>query len=84
MEYPAIARELIERQRHDLDVRQRLIAEGKLSQGYNPKMEEVHLDNARRLQVIIGQIGWPAQEQVGEEASQAAWLSNMPLAYLHS
>jgi primosomal protein N'' len=37
-------------------------------------MEAVHLDNARRLQEIIDQIGWPAQEQVGEEASQAAWL----------
>lgn len=74
MLYPAIAHELIERQRHDLDVRQRLISEGKLSRGYNPEMEEVHLDNARRLQAIIGQIGWPAQEQVGEEASQAAWL----------
>lgn len=74
MLYPDIAHELIERQRHDLDVRQRLITEGKLTQGYNAEMEEVHLDNARRLQAIIGQIGWPAQEQVGEEASQAAWL----------
>ncbi|WP_240625905.1 DUF6624 domain-containing protein [Spirosoma pollinicola] len=34
----------------------------------------MHLDNARRLQEIIVHIGWPAQEQVGEEASQAAWL----------
>ncbi|GAB3782196.1 hypothetical protein GCM10028818_37560 [Spirosoma horti] len=74
MKFPAIAHELIERRKHDLDVRQRLIAEGKLFRGYNPEMEEVHLDNARRLQAIIGQIGWPAQEQVGQEASQAAWL----------
>ncbi|ADB41539.1 DUF6624 domain-containing protein [Spirosoma linguale] len=74
MLYPDIAQELIERQRNDLDSRQRLAAEGKLAGGYNPEMEEVHLDNARRLQEIIVQIGWPAQEQVGEEASQAAWL----------
>ncbi|GAB3794281.1 hypothetical protein GCM10028819_07460 [Spirosoma humi] len=74
MEYPDIAHELIERRRHDLDVRQRLIEEGRLFRGYNPDMEEVHLANARRLQTIIDQIGWPAQEQVGEEASQAAWL----------
>ncbi|MFD2573071.1 DUF6624 domain-containing protein [Spirosoma soli] len=72
--YPDIAQELIERRNHDLDVRQRLITEGKLFRGYNPEMEEVHLDNARQLQEIIVQIGWPAQEQVGEEASQAAWL----------
>lgn len=74
MLYPDIAQELIERRRHDLDVRQRLITEGKLFRGYNPEMEEVHLHNAQRLQEIIVQIGWPAQEQVGEEASQAAWL----------
>lgn len=74
MLYPDIAKELIERRKHDLDVRQRLITEGKLFRGYNPEMEKVHLDNAQRLQEIIVQIGWPAQEQVGEEASQAAWL----------
>lgn len=74
MLYPDIAQELTERRRHDLDVRQRLVTEGKLFRGYNPEMEEVHLGNARRLQEIIVQIGWPAQEQVGEEASQAAWL----------
>lgn len=74
MLYPDIANELIERRRHDLEVRERLITEGKLFRGYNPEMEAVHLDNARRLQEIIVQIGWPAQEQVGEEASEAAWL----------
>jgi hypothetical protein len=74
MAYPDITQELIERRRYDLDTRQRLIAEGKLVGGYNPDMEAVHLDNACRLQEIIDQIGWPALEQVGEEASQAAWL----------
>ncbi|MGF7218224.1 hypothetical protein GGR92_004401 [Spirosoma lacussanchae] len=74
MLYPDLARELIERRGHDLRVRQRLITEGKLFHGYNPEMEAVHLDNAHWLQDIISQIGWPAQEQVGEEASQAAWL----------
>jgi len=74
MLYPDLARELIERRGHDLRVRQRLITEGKLFSGYHPKMEAVHLDNARWLQKLISQIGWPAREQVGEEASQAAWL----------
>ncbi|QJD80107.1 DUF6624 domain-containing protein [Spirosoma rhododendri] len=74
MLYSDIARELIERREHDLAVRQRLIEEGTLFRGYSPEMEAVHLDNARQLQSIIAQIGWPAREQVGEEASQAAWL----------
>lgn len=74
MLYSDVAKELIERARHDLAVRQQLIEAGKLSDGYNPEMEAVHLDNARWLQALIEQIGWPAQEQVGEAASQAAWL----------
>lgn len=69
-----IAQALVELRSRDLVVRQRLLAEGKLFRGYHPEMEEVHLDNAQRLQEIIQQIGWPTQEQVGEEASQAAWL----------
>ncbi|WP_288424896.1 DUF6624 domain-containing protein [uncultured Spirosoma sp.] len=74
MLYPAIANELLERANHDLAVRQQLLDAGELSGGYNSDMEAVHLSNARWLQTIISQIGWPAQEQVGEAASQAAWL----------
>jgi hypothetical protein len=74
MLHPDIAQELVERRNHDLGVRQRLITEGKLFRGYNPEMERVHLDNAQRLEEIISQISWPTYEQVGEEASQAAWL----------
>ena len=74
MLYPDVAKELIERANHDLAVRQQLLDAGKLSGGYNPDMEAVHLSNARWLQALIEQIGWPAQEQVGGAASQAAWL----------
>lgn len=74
MLHPHIAQKLVERRRRDLDVRQRLIAEGKLFGGYNSEMEKIHLENAQYLREIIVQIGWPTQEQVGEEASQAAWL----------
>lgn len=74
MLYPEIAHELIERADHDLTVRQQLLDAGKLSGGYNPDMEAVHLSNAQWLHELIEQIGWPAQEQVGEAASQAAWL----------
>ncbi|WP_020605017.1 DUF6624 domain-containing protein [Spirosoma spitsbergense] len=74
MSHPAIAQELVERRERDLSVRQQLIDEGKLFGGYNPEMEKIHLENARRLQEIIDQIGWPTHERVGEEGSQAAWL----------
>ncbi|KAF2328121.1 DUF6624 domain-containing protein [Flavobacterium ginsenosidimutans] len=69
-----IARELIEMARHDLEVREALLKEGKLSPGYNPDMERVHKKNAQRLEEIIDSIGYPTKSSVGEEASQAAWL----------
>lgn len=86
MEHPAIAHELIERQRHDLDVRQRLIIEGKLSRGYDPEMEEVHLDNARRLQAIIGQISLPSFMKrtlaLMEEQQKTRTINAVNLAFL--
>jgi hypothetical protein len=69
-----IARELIEMARRDLSVRERLLSEGKLFHGYNPEMEQVHIDNASRLKEIIMEIGWPTISKVGEQASDAAWL----------
>ncbi|GAB3219746.1 DUF6624 domain-containing protein [Spirosoma arcticum] len=74
MIYSEIARELIERRKNDFTVRQRLIEEGKLFGSYNSEMEKVHHENAHALEKIIAQIGWPTRKQVGEEASQAAWL----------
>jgi len=69
-----IAKELIEMAQHDLQVRDKLIKEGKLSVGYNPEMESVHKKNAARLNEIINVIGYPTRLIVGEEASNAAWL----------
>ncbi|QHV96940.1 DUF6624 domain-containing protein [Spirosoma endbachense] len=69
-----IAQELIQLATHDLAVREQLLQENKLSNGYNPSMEAVHRANAVRLREIIGQIGWPTRSKVGEEASEAAWL----------
>lgn len=74
MTYSEISSELIERRKNDFNVRQRLIEEEKLFGSYNPEMEKVHLENAYALDQIIAQIGWPTRKQVGEEASQAAWL----------
>lgn len=72
--YPLIAAQLIQLARHDVEVRQRLLEENKLSPGYHPAMEAVHQQNAARLKEIILLIGWPTPSKVGNEASEAAWL----------
>lgn len=69
-----IAEELIRLAEYDLQVREKLLKENKLSNGYNPEMEAVHIANASRLKKIIELIGWPTQSKVGEDASNAAWL----------
>lgn len=72
--YNSIAKELVEMAQYDLQVREELLKDGKLSNGYNPDMERVHKNNAMRLDEIINSIGYPTKSSVGEEASQAAWL----------
>lgn len=69
-----IASELIEMARYDLQVREELLKAGKLSPGYHPDMEHVHLQNAARLEEIVDSMGYPTRSKVGEQASEAAWL----------
>jgi hypothetical protein len=57
----------------DERVRTELAATGELFEGYHPKMEAVHLDNAARLEELIEQYGWIRPSLVGEEAAKAAW-----------
>lgn len=68
------AKELTELADHDWTVREKLFAEGQLSDGYHPEMEKVHKTNAKRLREIMGEIGFPAISKVGKKASDAAWL----------
>lgn len=74
MVYPEIAIELIKLAENDLAVREQLLNQGKLSEGYNPQMREVHQKNSLILRDIIKQIGYPTISKVGEKASGAAWL----------
>jgi hypothetical protein len=37
-------------------------------------MERVHRENAQALEEVLGEQGWPLRSQVGEDASEAAWL----------
>jgi len=69
-----IAKELIDRAKHDLYIREELLRDGKLSSGYHPDMERIHVKNAIRLDEIIDSIGYPTISKVGKEASDAAWL----------
>ena len=58
----------------DLRVREELLQTGELGQGYAPRMEAVHRQNAARLKQIIAEHGWPDRELVGDDGTLAAWF----------
>ncbi len=55
-------------------VRQRLVDDGSLFDGYSPLMAIVHRRNGDRLGEIVDAHGWPGVSLVGEDGADAAWL----------
>ena len=74
MNYSNIAKEIVALQDADLELRSKLIREGRMNNGYYPEMEKMHNRNADILAGIIDQIGYPTIDKVGEEANEATWL----------
>src|SRR5581483_10672223 len=58
----------------DRRLRQELLENGELGDGYAPRIEALHYKNASRLKEIIVEHGWPDREVVGEEGTLAAWF----------
>lgn len=66
---------LIAMRETDARVREELAASGELFDGYSPKMEQVHLENAAELERMIEENGdWLGKSLVGEDGAEAAWL----------
>ena len=61
-------------QNSDLELREKLISEGKLGEGYNDEMQNLHNQNAEVLNEIIDIIGFPTVEKVGNQSAYSAWL----------
>jgi len=74
MDFKSIAERIIQLKNDDLELRNNLIKEGKLWDGYNEEMEAMHNRNAKELNDIINKINYPTIDKVGKEASEAAWL----------
>lgn len=74
MDYEGVAERIIALKNADLELRDKLIHNGQLGEGYNEEMAALHNRNAKVLDEIIDSIGYPTSDKVGEEASEAAWL----------
>lgn len=71
---PSLREELLLMATEDQRVRAELAATGALFDGYHPRMELVHEQNAQRLTAIIEEHGWPGRSLVGSDGAHAAWL----------
>ena len=67
--------ELVALKQRDTETRSRLLKEGKLYGDYASEMQQVHRENANRLDRIIAKYGWPGISLVGLEGCRAAWLT---------
>ncbi len=70
----ALRRELLAMAAEDGRVRQALLGEGVLFDGYHPRMEAVHRSNAARMIEVLDAGGWPGASRVGQDGAEAAWL----------
>ena len=74
MDYKAIAKKIIELKNADYELRDRLVQNRQVGEGYNEEMKELHNRNAEILNEIIDTIGYPTIDTVGKKACEAAWL----------
>jgi len=74
MNYKGIAKKIIDLKNADLKLRDKLIQNKQLGEGYNEEMRQLHNKNAALLNEIINTIGYPTIDKVGKAANEAAWL----------
>lgn len=65
---------LLEFRRRDEATRRRLEAAGRLFDGYDTEMEQVHIANAEGLLYILEEVGWPGESIAGADGAEAAWV----------
>jgi hypothetical protein len=70
----ALRAELLALAERDKRTRGELVASGELFAGYNPRMAAVHARNAKALERIVGEFGWPGKSLIGDDGADAAWL----------
>ncbi|RAU23916.1 hypothetical protein CU669_02260 [Paramagnetospirillum kuznetsovii] len=58
-------------------LRAELAQSGEAPGGYHPRLRQLHEANARELELIIDDDGWPTPEVAGEDGAEAAWLIAM-------
>jgi hypothetical protein len=73
-DFRRIARELASMRDEDRRVRDELVNRGILFDGYDARMEQVHMQHAHQLDGILRAHGWPDERRFGSDAEESAWI----------
>ncbi len=68
-----LSERLIAMAEEDARLRDELLRDGSLFEGYNPRMAGLHARNAGALSAIVEEVGWPGRTLAGEKGAAAAW-----------
>lgn len=60
--------------KRDIEIRDKLLSEGKLYGQYDKEFQNVHRENAHALDKLVSTHGWPTVSKVGIEGTRLAWL----------
>jgi hypothetical protein len=63
---------LISLKESDHELREAILKDGSLYDGYDEEMEALHIRNAEQLEKIVAEYGWPGKSLVGKDGSDAA------------
>ena len=74
MSYKEYATAILALKAKDDALRERLIQEGTLWDGYHPKMRALHNENIQAFQALMDDYGFPGISKVGKEAYEAAFI----------
>lgn len=69
-----LQKQLISLKERDIKFRNTLLAEGSLYNGYDSKLESLHMENARILDKIVETVDWPGRSLVGKDGADAAFI----------
>jgi hypothetical protein len=58
-------------------LRAEIAQQGEAGEGYHPRLRHLHESQARELELLIDDEGWPTPDVAGDDGTEAAWLIAM-------
>lgn len=70
----ALKVKLVSMRAKEHEMRESILKSGNLYDGYDEKLEALHIHHAEELNIIVDKFGWPGKTLVGKDGASAAFL----------